>query len=132
MNKNNKPVVCDAYVDNIGRIGQYATKTQAIAAVRETIKNSARADKHGYVLDANGEIIWEVGANVHDVKTPADKSATWKTIRDQLQKITDAADMIEGFELEEEDQIEQITTIKAAVRRVREAAHDYIKPNQGN
>lgn len=132
MNKNNKPVVCDAYVDNIGRIGQYATKTQAIAAVRETIKNSARADKHGYVMDANGEMIWEVGANVHDVKTVADRATTWKKITRGLQEIADAADMLDGFDLSEEDQGGQTTIIRAAAKRIREAAHDYIKPNQDN
>lgn len=55
-----------AYVDNIGNVGRFPSKRQAVAAVRETIKGSARADKHGFVLDEAGEIVFEVGRQSDD------------------------------------------------------------------
>lgn len=50
-----------AYVDNIGCIGSYATKTAAIRAIRETVRNSGRAEPHGFVEDSKGNIIAEIG-----------------------------------------------------------------------
>ena len=51
----------EGHVDNIGRIGVYRSKAAAVKAVRATIRNSARADNHGYVLRDDGELVVEVG-----------------------------------------------------------------------
>ncbi len=51
-----------AYVDNIGMIGEFNSLDRAKKAVRQTIANSARADKHGYVMDYDhNEIVYETG-----------------------------------------------------------------------
>lgn len=54
-----------AYVDNIGNIGTFSSALLAIAAVRQTIAKSGRADEHGFVLFED-EIIFEVGSPSDD------------------------------------------------------------------
>lgn len=49
----------EAFVGNVGTIGHFPNKTQAIKAVREDIKSFGRAEKAGYVLDPDGELVWE-------------------------------------------------------------------------
>ena len=51
----------EAIVGNIGTIGDYPTKDAALAAIKETIANSGRADPYGYVIDTAGELVAEYG-----------------------------------------------------------------------
>ena len=50
-----------AYVDNIGYIGIYTSRKEAIDAVRQTIESSASADPYGYVLQGD-DIVAEIGS----------------------------------------------------------------------
>jgi len=50
-----------AYVDNIGYIGDYTSKQAAIGAVKQTIAASGRADPHGFVLNSSGNLVAEIG-----------------------------------------------------------------------
>ena len=52
----------DAYVDNIGCLGTFKVYEEAEAAVLDTIANSARADRHGFIIYED-DIIFEVGDN---------------------------------------------------------------------
>lgn len=49
-----------AYVDNIGCIGEFSNKRKAIDAARQTVKRSARADEHAFVMRGDS-LIWERG-----------------------------------------------------------------------
>ena len=60
----------------------------------------------------------------------ADRLETWLSIRIGLQAIEDAADLIEGVDLDEEDLQTQLEEIKRAVKAVRIAAHDFIQPDK--
>ncbi len=55
----------------------------------------------------------------------------WASIVQGLQSIEDAADLISGVELDEEELESQLSTIRRAVKEIRGVAHDYMRPDQG-
>ncbi len=50
-----------AYVTNIGYLGDFDSKQEAIDAINETITSSGRADPHGFVLDSDDNFVAEIG-----------------------------------------------------------------------
>jgi hypothetical protein len=46
-------------VDNIGKVGEYASCAEAIAHGRQTVRLSGRADPHFMVIDEAGNIAYE-------------------------------------------------------------------------
>jgi hypothetical protein len=58
------------------------------------------------------------------------KLETWTKLTSALQEIIDAAELIEGFELDEDGLENQATIIKEAAQKVRSIAHDYIRPDK--
>jgi hypothetical protein len=54
----------------------------------------------------------------------------WIEITEALQAIENATDCLEGFELDEADQAEQLTIIRNAARKVRGLVHDILRPDK--
>lgn len=48
-------------VENVGTIIDGVSKTEAIRRVKQCIKHSMRTDKYGFVMNENGELVWERG-----------------------------------------------------------------------
>ncbi len=46
-------------VGNIGTIGEYTSLDDAKRAGKDTLANSARADRYFYILDGAGELIFD-------------------------------------------------------------------------
>ncbi|MCS4089273.1 hypothetical protein [Rhizobium sp. BK176] len=59
-----------------------------------------------------------------------DRLETWKSIVQGLQRIEDAVDLIEGVELEEDDLEIQLLAIRSSLKDIRNAAHDFIRPDR--
>jgi hypothetical protein len=60
---------------------------------------------------------------------PSEKMKAWLGITAGLKEIEDAADFIEGFDLDEGDQIKQVRLIKEGIQSVRSAAHAFLRPD---
>lgn len=58
-----------SHVDNIGVVGCFNSKELAIEDVKSTIKKSARAGNHGFVIAEPGSnLVWEIWENGDDVE----------------------------------------------------------------
>jgi hypothetical protein len=57
------------------------------------------------------------------------KTSKWTEITATLREIEEAADYIEGFELEPEAQDEQLAIIKDAAQKVRGLVHEILRPD---
>lgn len=57
----------EAYVGNIGNIGNYRSRSAAIRACKETIDASARADNNWWVIGPNSDDVYE---GIHHLRKP--------------------------------------------------------------
>ena len=58
-----------------------------------------------------------------------DKKETWSRLTAALNEILDAVDLLEGIEMDEDQQQEQFNVIKNAAQTARSAVHEYIRPD---
>jgi hypothetical protein len=72
--------------------------------------------------------------SIDDVPQPtSSRMQTWHMIREALQSIDDAVDLLAGgIELTEDDQQEYCQQIRRGISMVRSAAHDYLQPHKGD